>query len=176
MEVTTQPRPSTTTVAIRYGLLTGIVSIIYTFLIMVSGQITNTALSSLGILILIGGIVLAQRAYRASNAGFMSYGEGMGIGMLLSLVSGILSAVFGYIYREYIDPTITQQITDQTRAKLEAAGNMSDEQIDGAIAMSQKFSNGPISLVIGIVGALVLGLILSLIISAILKRTRPEFE
>lgn len=176
METNTQLRLSTSAVAVRYGLLTGIVSIIYTFLILATGQVGNSALGFLGLLILIGGIVLAQRTFRAANGGFMSYSEGLGIGMLVSLVSGLLSSVFSYAYREFIDPSVTQQIVDQTRAKLEQGGNMSDEQIDQAIAMSQKFSTGPISLVTGVIASLIGGLILSLIISAIMKRTQPEFE
>ncbi|WP_375419335.1 DUF4199 domain-containing protein [uncultured Hymenobacter sp.] len=176
MEVSTQLRPTTSAIAMRFGLLTGVVSIIYWFLLMVTGQMGNSALGFLALAILVGGIVLAQRAFRTSNGGFMSYGEGLGIGMLVSLISGLLSTIFSYVYREFVDPSITQQVADQARAKLEEGGNLSEEQIDQAVAMSQKFSSGPMSLVVGIVGSLIVGLLLSLIISAIMKRTRPEFE
>lgn len=176
METNTQLRLSTSTVAVRYGLLTGIVSIIYSFTLIATGLITNSALGLLAFAIFVGGIILAQRTFRASNGGFMSYSEGLGIGVLVSLISGVLSTAFNYIYREFIDPGSVQRITDLMRAKLEEPGTLSDEQIDQTIALSQKLQTGPIGIVSGIVGAVVIGLILSLIISAIMKRTQPEFE
>ena len=105
----------------------------------------------------------------------MSYGEGVGIGAMLSLISGLLSSTFNFVYR-IIDPSVAQQAMEQARAKMEAAGTMSDAQIDQAIAMSQKFSSGPIGFIIGIVASVLIGTILSLIISAFLKHAKPEFE
>lgn len=175
METTTQNQPTVATTALRYGLLTGLVSILFSFLLIVTNQLGNSMLGLVALLIAIGGIVLAQRDFRTRNGGFMSYGEGVGIGALLSLVSGVLSSAFSFVYR-LIDPSVAEQAIEQVRAKMEAAGTMSDEQIDQAIAMSQKFSSGPIGLLIGIIWAVVVGTILSLIISAILKNAKPEFD
>ncbi|WP_303312760.1 DUF4199 domain-containing protein [Hymenobacter sp. BT730] len=163
-------------VGIRYGVLTGLVSIIYSFILLATQQEGNTTLSLLAFLIWIGGIWMAHKYFKAHNEGFMSYGQGITIGVLLSLVSGILGATFRYIYMEFIDPAAMQRGMEMARTKLEEKGNLSDEQIDQAVAMSQKFSAGPVGLVIAIVSAVVIGLILSLIISAITKNTRPEFE
>ncbi|QNP51020.1 DUF4199 domain-containing protein [Hymenobacter qilianensis] len=93
MENTSTP-VSTTSVGLRYGLLTGIVSIIYSFILLAANLEQNTALSLLGIVILIGGIFLAHKNYKENNGGFMSYGQGLGIGVILSLVSGLLGAFF----------------------------------------------------------------------------------
>lgn len=163
-------------VGLRYGLLTGLVSVIFSFIILATGQIGNTSLVSLGFIILIAGIVLAHRAFKAANEGYLAYGQGLGIGTLVAAVSGTLSAVFNYVYREFIDPDVTARIVEQMRTKLEAAGNMSDAQIDQAIGMSTKFSTGPIGLVIGIIGSIILGLLFSLVIAAITKNPKPEFE
>ena len=106
----------------------------------------------------------------------MSYGQGITIGLVLSAVSGVMGAVFRYIYMEFIDPAAMQRGIDVARAKLEEKGNLSDEQIDQAMSMSQKFSGGPVGLVVAIVSAIVIGLLLSLVISAFTKHNRPEFE
>ncbi|ALD20415.1 DUF4199 domain-containing protein [Hymenobacter sp. DG25A] len=163
-------------VGIRYGVLTGLVSIIYTFILLATRQEGNTPLGLLAFVIWIGGIWMAHKYYKANNEGFMSYGQGLTIGMILSLVSGVMGAIFRYVYMEFIDPAAVQRGVDLARTKMEQQGNLSDEQIDQAVAMSQKFSVGPVGLVIAIVFAVLIGLILSLIISAITKNTRPEFE
>ena len=175
METTTQTQPTVAATALRYGLLTGLVSILFSFLLIATNQLGNSWLGLVSLGIAIAGIVLAQRDFRTRNGGFMSYGEGVGIGALLSLVSGLLGSTFSFAYRA-IDPGAFEQGIEQARAKMEAAGSMSDAQIDQAIAISQKFTSGPIGFVIGIVSAAVIGTILSLIISAILKNAKPEFD
>lgn len=176
METRATPQVSTSAVALRYGLLTGLVYVIYLFVLYATEQEMNTALGWLGLVVPIGGILLAQRYFRAQNGGYMSYGEGMGIGTLLSVVSGALTTLFGYAYRTFIDPEQPQRMAEALRTKFEADGKMSDAQIDQAVEMSQKFSAGPIGLVLGLVTAVIGGVVLSLIISAIVKHNRPEFE
>ncbi|RZJ94477.1 MAG: DUF4199 domain-containing protein [Hymenobacter sp.] len=177
MEAQSQLQPTVAATAARYGLFTGIVNILYSFGLLATNQVGNAALGWISLLIIpVVGIVLAQRDFRVKNAGFMSYGEGVGIGALLSLLNGLLSSVFSYVYREFIDPDVVRQVTEQMRNKLEQAGTMSDAQIDQAIAMSQKFSTGLIGFVIGLVSVTVVGTVLSLIISAFLKNAKPEFE
>ena len=176
METTTTTTVTPASVGLRYGLLTGLVSIIFAFGLFATGQTGNAGLASLGFIILIGGIVLAHRTFKAANGGYMSYGQGLGIGTTLAAVSGVLSAVFNYVYREFIDPDLAARMVEQMRAKFEAAGNMSDAQIDQAISMSTKFSTGPIGLVFGILFSILLGLVFSLVIAAINKNPKPEFE
>ena len=178
METSTASTSATvTSVGLRYGVLTGLVIIIYSFILFATGQEMNQALGWVSIAVLpIVGIVLAHKAFKQANAGFMSYGQGLGIGVFLSLVSGVLTTVFSYIYRTFIDPDLASRMMDKMRAKLEAVGSMSDAQIDQALSMSTKFSTGPIGFAVGILSAVLLGLIFSLVIAAITKNSKPEFE
>ncbi|GAA4011574.1 hypothetical protein GCM10022408_25090 [Hymenobacter fastidiosus] len=162
-------------VSVRYGVLTGLASVIFSFILLATGQESNVPLSLLGFIIWIGGVVLAHNFFKANNGGFMSYGQGLGIGTLISLISGTMGAIFRYAYLELIDPSAAQRGMDAARAKLEEQG-MDDAQVDQAVAMSQKFSTGPLGVVIAIVSAVIIGFLLSLIIAAITKRNRPEFE
>ncbi len=167
---------STSSVAVRYGLLTGLVSIIFLFVVFAIGQESNQAISWANSIIPIGGICLAHKAFKQSNAGFMSYGQCLGIGVLLTLVSGILSGIFNYVYRTFVDPDLTSRTVEAMRTKMEAGGNMSDAQIDQAVSLAGKFSTGPIAFVIVIVSSVMMGLLLSLVIAAITKNPKPEFE
>lgn len=163
-------------VGMRYGLLTGLVSIMVSFAVYALQLDQNSAAKFLTTAVLIVGIILAQRNYRQLNAGFMSYGEGMTVGALLSLVVGVLSAVFTYVYTNFVDADVMTRAMEKARTDMEARGTMSDAQIDQAMALSAKFTSGPILLAIVVFGSLIFGVLISLITSAIIKNPKPEFE
>lgn len=166
---------SVKSVAIRYGLLTGFISVIYSFILFVADLSENKILSSLSYVILIVGIIVAHKHFKKENGGYMTYGQGLSIGSLLSIILGLMSGIFMYIYIKFIDSAFLERMREMQVAELEKR-NMSDEQIEKAMAITDKMM-GPEMLVIwAIVGTLLMGFILSLIISAITKHTRPEYE
>jgi len=103
----------------------------------------------------------------------MNYGQGLGIGVLVSLVSSILSSVFFYFYVTYINTDYLTMIMDMQRAKMEESG-MADAQIDQAMEMTEKFMTPGMMVVFAIIGTVFFGLIISLIVSAITQKKRPE--
>lgn len=145
---------------------------IFTTLLYVSGQAANGAVAWIGIIIPIATLTLAMKEFRTLNGGFMSYGQGLGIGALSSGIAGFISAAYSYIYNEFIDPTVRQQILDKAREDLENRG-MDDAQIEAAMEMSAKFSSPGMTFVFGIIGSIIIGFILALIISAIMKKNKP---
>jgi Protein of unknown function (DUF4199) len=169
-----QQPTSTARVAIKWGLITGVASVIFTTILFVSGQAANSALSWLGVLISVATMVYAMKEFRTENNGFMSYGQGLGVGTMMSAVGGFISTTYTYIYRTFIDPNIMQEIMDKVRQDLEAR-SMSEDQIESAMSMSEKFSSPGLGFVFGILGAIFVGFILSLIISAILKKDKQVF-
>ena len=173
---TVTPSVSTAAVGGRYGLLTGLVSIIISFAVYALQLEQNVIVRFLSIAVLVVGIILAMRDFKRQNAGFMGYGQGMGVGMTVSGVVGLMSAAFVYIYTTFVDPEVMTRIMDKARADMEAKGSMSDAQIDQAMAMSAKFMTGPFMLIFTIVGSLIMGLIISLIAAAFVKNPQPEFE
>jgi hypothetical protein len=177
MEAAAPSTTTTTNIGIRYGILTGLVIIIYSFVLFVTEQEMNQALGWVSIAVLpIVGIFLAHKAFKQANAGFMSYGQGLGIGVLLSLTSGLLTSIFSYVYRTFVDPDLAGRMLEKMRTKLEAVGSMSDAQIDQTLSMSTKFSTGLLGFAVGILSAVLLGLVFSLVIAAITKNSKPEFE
>ncbi|KAA9327004.1 DUF4199 domain-containing protein [Hymenobacter busanensis] len=175
MENTTTPAVTPSSVGIRYGVLLGIVSIIFSLLLFMTNS-DQSPLRWAGLLISVAAIWLAHGYFKKHNGGFMSFGQGLTIGLVMSVVSGVLSSIFSYIYMTFIDPSYMERLMEKTRTEMEAKGTMSDEQIDQAMSMMNKFSGGPMTLVFGILGALIIGLLISLIVSAITKHNRPEFE
>lgn len=175
MENTTTSAVTPTSIGIRYGLITGVIVTIISFLQLAFISDPETPVRWLSAVVMIVAIVMAHKAFKALNNGFMSYGQGLGIGTVLTVVAGTISSIFSYVYMTFIDPSYMGRVMDLTRAKLEAQG-IDEAQIDQAMAMSSTFAGGPLTIVFGILGALIGGFIVSLIISAFTKNNRPEFE
>jgi len=169
------PPVTPSAVAIRYGLLTGLVSIIVSFALNAT-ELDQTPAKWLSTAILIGGIVLAHKFFKQHNEGFLTFGQGVAIGAILSAVVGALSAIFSYVYINFVDPDYATRIMDKARADLEAQGTMSDAQIEQAMAFTMKFMNGPLMIATVLFMIILMGLLASLVISAFTKNPRPEFE
>ncbi len=171
----TENQPTVTAVALKYGMITALIGIVYSLVLNVLDLFANQWLTSVSYLILIVGIILAIREFKTSNYSYMSYGQGLGLGSLLSAIFGLLTGVFSWIYTSYIDTGFMGKMQELQRTKMLEQG-LSDEQIEAAINMTEKFTN-PVTMIFGSMAVyLVVGFLLSLIISAVMKNKRPEFE
>jgi len=164
---------STTKISIKYGIISGLAGIAFFVLVDILGFSGNQSIQYLGYLVMAAIIYLAHKAYKEEGDGFMNYGQGLGIGVLLSLVSAVLSSVFFYFYVTFINTEYMTMIMDMQRAKMEESG-MADAQIDQAMEMTEKFMTPGMMLIFAIVGTVFFGLIISLIVSAITQKKRPE--
>jgi Protein of unknown function (DUF4199) len=167
---------STARIALKWGLISGLVSILFALVLYntdlwKSSWVTGTS----GIAITAVIITLAMREFKSLNNGFMSYGEGLGLGSILSVVSGVIGSIFNLVYMKFIDTTFIGKQLDFTEEKLIEQG-MSDEQIEIALETTKKFTDSGFSFIFGVFGALFVGFLLSLIIAAILKKNKPVFE
>lgn len=170
-----EEQASTARTALKYGILTSVAIMVFTTILNVSGQSQNKWLAMLTYVIMIVGIVLAMKEFREINKGFMTYGEGLGLGSLVSAILGFFASMFAMVYIKFIDPTIITQTLDKARADMEAQG-LDDAQIDRFMEASQKFSSPGIMFAAGVFSYLFAGFIFSLIIAAIVRREKPVFE
>jgi NAD/NADP transhydrogenase alpha subunit len=162
-------------IGVRYGLIFGLVMIVYTLILQISGMATNQWLSNASFILLIIVIIIAHKAFKEGGDGFMTIGQGIGIGTLLSLISGVISSVFLFIYLKFVDDSMLQMVRDEQIEKMSQQG-MDDAQIEQAMEMAGKFM-GPVAILIfGIIGSVLGGLILSLIISLFTKKANPAAE
>lgn len=159
----------------KYGVLGSVVIMVYSTILNVAGLSQNKVLSSLSFVFMLVAIVLAMKDFKEKNGGFMTYGEGLGLGSLTSAVMGLLSSAFTMFYIQFIDNTLLAQGLDQVREDMEKRG-MDDAQIDQAMELSQKFMSPGVVFVMGVIGYVVMGFIVTLIIAAIMRRDKPVFE
>ncbi len=167
-------QPSTARIALKWGAILGLGLIVITLAMYLTDQTANPVFSVLTVVAMLACLVLAMRNFRSLNGGYMSYGEGLSIGALLSAVSGLLSAAFITFYNVVIDPTIQQRSIEQAREKFEEQGSLSDEQIDQAMEFSQKFQSPGFTFIAGVFGSLIMGFLLSLIVAAFIRRNKTN--
>lgn len=166
---------SVKSVSMKYGLYVGLVMIIYGMILQFAGMAANQALGYVNYIFLIAFMVLAHKEYKEQGDGFMSYGKGLGIGTLTTLIGGLISIVFSYIYVKFIDDSIMDIIKETQIAEMESNG-MSQAQIDQAMEFSAGFMTPEFIFPIAFVSMVFFGFIISLIVSAITKNADPSAE
>ncbi len=166
---------SVKSISIKYGLISGLVGITFFVVINLVGLGMNQGVSWIGYLIMGAIIYLGHKAFKEEGDGYMSYGQGLGIGTLISFISSIISSAFFFVYISYINQGYVQKILDMTREKMEEQGN-SDTQVDQAMEMTEKFMSPGMMVAFGVLGTVFFGFIISLIVSAITQNKQPESE
>lgn len=152
-------------VGIRYGLILAGVSVLY-FLIAASMSLnTNEGPGRwASIIFVIVILVLAHQYFKERGNGFMSYGQGIGIGFWTTLISSTISSLFTYIYMKFIDSNWVEQLKEMQLEQLENRG-MSDEEIEMTMSIMEYFTTPGALFFFGIVGGIIGGVIFSLIVT-----------
>ncbi len=162
-------------VAIKWGLILGIISIVLFLAIYFGGLLGESWPGWIGAVFSAGIIYLAHKEFKELGDGYMSYGKGLGIGTLTSVISGAVSSTFSYVYIKFINLDYTTELLDNTRFKMEESGQ-GEDQIDMAMEMTEKFMTPEIMFGLGMFMAVLFGFIISLIVSAITKNNDPSLE
>jgi hypothetical protein len=168
-------KPSSTNLAIKWSVLYLIASAVITFAVQLMNMDINSPVKYLSYLIFIAFLLLTQKEYRDKLGGFITFGDAFTSGFVYSIFSGILSAIFVYVYLAFINPGALTQAAEAARAQLEAKGQLSSDQIDTAVNITVKYG-AIFGSVGGLIGSIVLGAIVALIGAAIFKKERSIFD
>ncbi|MCP3929159.1 MAG: DUF4199 domain-containing protein [Bacteroidetes bacterium] len=161
--------------ALRYGLIGGLVMIIFSLIMILTGlNFSMQWLTSVGSLVIFGAILyFAMVKHRDEDlGGYLKYGRALGLGVATAIIIGVLSVIFNYVYMEFVDPSLMETALEMSRERLEAQG-MEDEQIDQAMSMSEKFMSPGAMAIMGLLFNAFFGFIASLIVGAIAKKNPP---
>jgi len=161
--------------ALQYGVIIGVIGIVFSLMLYsmdlhyqvdIKRLLLNVAM---GLLFIVVGSIIAMKAFKKENGGFMSISEGLKIGVGMSLISGIISIIFGFILSKVIDPDMQQKAIEYGTELMRDYG-MTEAQIDEQIA-NQKDPNPVWQIAQGLIFSLIFGFIGSIIPAAVLKKT-----
>lgn len=169
-------KPSTARIALKWGIISAIISTVFTIVLYTFDLWKMLWIAvTFGLAVTVVILVLAAKEFKSLNNGFMTFGEGLGMSMLIIMVSGLISNAFNQLYVNVIDTSIKGKMIDMQEEMYVKQG-LSEEQISMAMEQLERFNNPSMQFLFSMLGTLFFGFLLSLIISAIMKKDRPVFE
>jgi preprotein translocase subunit YajC len=164
-------------IALPYGLILALSTIVLSVIVYVMGMTYDQPWwqSLLNFLLMTGCIVYGLKAFKKDNSGFLSLSDSLKVGLAIALIAGLIGSVFSYLFVTVIEPDFAVNMLEATRIKmLEDNPNMSAEQTEMALSMTEKMMSPGILVAFGIIASLFFGFIISLIAGLVMKNNAPE--
>lgn len=127
-------------IGIKYGILSAIAFVLFFFLMQLLGLAHFYWLRALNYIFLFGGIFLAIKEYKAKHASTFSYMNGIGTGIMTSVISTGLFAVFMVLYLGVLDPEFMLEVK-----KEEMFGQYLNPYIAGALIFLEGSMSGAVT-------------------------------
>ena len=160
--------------ALRYGLILGGISIVFGIMLYSLDMQYEQGwqIGLVNIIIMIAVIIMAIIAFRKDNGGLLSLGQALKVGIGTALIAGILGIIYQMVLMNVLDPDFMANMMEIRKGEMIAQNpNMTQDEIDAASEMMQKFSGPGITIAFGLIGSVFFGFIFSLIGGLILKRS-----
>lgn len=160
--------------ALTYGLMLGAINIafgliLYSMDMHYQGGIPVMVVS---ILFMLSLIIVGIVQFKKANDGFMSFGQGLKVGVGICLIGGIIGLLFNQLMMGVIDPDTMAKAMEYQRGQLMETTKLTPEQIDAQMEMGKKFSTPAMQITFGLLFTIILGFLLSLIPALVLKKTK----
>jgi uncharacterized membrane protein len=163
-------QPKTEKFARNYGIILGVLSIVFAFMLYVAGlqYEQSSSLFIVNLSIMSGVIIFGIYKFREANGNLLTISEAIKV--------GIIGVIYQMIFINFIEPDyISNMMEAQKMEMITQNPNMSQKEIDAAVSMMEKFSGPFLSAAIGLIGGLFLGLIISFIGGLILKKQESSY-
>lgn len=181
MENNLESSASSSLVALKYGLISGLLHFLFSILTNVMGwaeefqELIGWISGIWTLLITVTMTFLCLREFRAQNKGFIGYGEGLGLSSLLGALSGLASGAFNYVYIEFIDNGLLQRQIELVRLRMEDQG-LSESEIKNSLKIFEMMLDPRIQFIGLVFSSLLFFFLAGLIVSAVVKREKSIFE
>ncbi|MEI8133678.1 MAG: DUF4199 domain-containing protein [bacterium] len=129
---------------------------------------TGRTVGLISMLLSLGILYMGIKERKSTDPAEFTFGKGFVEGLLISLVAGVIFAVFMYIYSEYINPEMLEYAKSEAYKSM-AAQNMPKEQMEPARKMMEGFISPSFYAITTLFMYVIGGGLASLIISAIVK-------
>ena len=154
------------------GLILAILQLTFLFLGIEEGSIIQWILYG----IIIASISWGTRMFRDhANNGYLSYGESLGFGVILSVGASLIYGFAFYIYMKFLDTSYVEVILGAMELSFYES-EMPEDQIKTFMDLYRSFFGPGIFAVSMMFSYSMLGFFMSLVISFFVKNTKPMFE
>lgn len=140
-------------------------------------MMTDNTLKWVNNLVLIG--ITFYFIYKATQlrrdidlGGYLSVGNGIGLGTMAGLLSGVISAVWVAVFMGLIAPDMIDKIKEITATQMAESGQ-SEEQIEQAMEFSAFFFSPTFFAIVTVFFSVFIGFLSGLVSGLILKKERP---
>jgi hypothetical protein len=164
-----------------YGLLFGVIMVLE-FVIMYVIGMKSLVNSSVGVIVNIANylvlplifIYLGCNHYKKDiNNGFISFSECLKTGISITVLAGLVYAIFSVIFNLIFPEFINEMLEISKEGMLTQNPNITSQELEMGLSMVKKFMNPLIVLPVTLVMYSLIGLIYSLIVGAIVKNDKP---
>ena len=161
-----------------YGAITGVAIIIFSLIMFLLDLYLNKSVSWISYLVLATGMLLGTLDYRKKHTnGYMTYGKAFTACFWIGLFAGILASLYMFVFAQFIHPGFVQELLDQVRTNmLTAKPDMSEEQVEQAVAVTAKFMSPIMMTIWGLVGYAASSAVIGLILAIFLKKEDPALK
>ncbi|QIE60754.1 DUF4199 domain-containing protein [Rasiella rasia] len=163
-------------VALPYGAILGLLTVMLSVIVYVMDLTYEQPWwqGAIGFGIMILCIIYGIKSFKADNSGFLSLGEAIKVGLAISLIAAIFGVIFNLLFMTVIEPDfMTNMLAVTEDNMLEQNPNMTQDQIDMAMGISETMMSPGIISAISIIMTLFFGFIISLITGLVMKVNRP---
>jgi hypothetical protein len=166
--------PNPTKIATKWAVISALTSILITYAFQLLNVEQDSPVKYVSLIPFVIFLMLAQKEFKDANNNYITFGEGFSTGFRYAIFSGLIMAVFIYIYLAFLNPGLLERAMDLQREKMHEQG-LSDGDIDKAIGFGKKL--GPVFGAFGTaIFDAILGVVFGLIGAAIFKKERSPFD
>ncbi len=157
--------------SLNYGLILGGISVAFGLMLFSMDAHTSqdTSNTVIGIVLAVGVVIWALISFRKANAGLMSLGQAIKLGIGVCLVSGVIYIAYLLLLSNVLDTDFITKIAENTRAAAQEAGVMTEAQIEQQYQGTIDYFW--ISYPFILIGAIIQGLVIGLIGGLIFKKS-----
>lgn len=170
-ETSPSSSPTVMSVGLKFGLILGLVSVVQSLAVFALGSnpFTNNWINTtIAIAISVAAVIFAHKAFKDGGDGFMSYGQGLGIAMVVSIIAILIGMIFSYVYINFVDTSALEAVWEKAAEDMQAKGTPED-QIEVGLEWGRK-----LFWVFYLIGGAFWALIIGLIVSIFTQKKAPE--
>jgi len=168
-----EKQKSVTMNGLTWGIVAGVLMILYSLILYLLDQSLNTSISWIGYLFFVGAMVWGTLEYRKKELnGYMTYGKAFSTSFMILLFASILVSIYTFLFYQIIAPNLIQDLIETSRQNTrESFPNLSEEEIDKAHQIGSFFRTPILLAITSLFASLLIGSILCLISSTFLARS-----